>query len=315
MRRGSCEVRRVAILVQARSGYFRQRGACVVSAGEQGSTQRPRANVMALGRSLIRRQLSIYNWILPSICALKRNEAPITALCVYRIKNVPNVLKMIQQLPGGAEVRLHALGEVSSDLVQWTVSSGPGPRMVLLNALFEVRPVISGSWLVIFDDDASFLMPGKTKFFDWAVSAELDIAQPSIHVGQPASHGSRRTQPPSTVRQVGFVEVGPVVAFSPGAVRGIDIFPANSEMGWGADVRWALEAARIGVRMGIVDATPIFHRGAIGVAYDITREERLLTQTLLEHGVSWRQMMSSHIATWRPCQRHPPWLKGDDSAR
>lgn len=232
---------------------------------------------------------------------------PITALCVYRERNASNVLAMIQQLPNLTELRLHALDHVSEKLAPWTIASGPGARMDLLRALLEFQQISPDSWLAIFDDDTHFVAPGQTKFFDYVVAGGFQIAQPSIHTGNPTSHGSRHTHPLSTAREVGFVEVGPMVAFSPRAVKSVSIFPAFSKMGWGADVIWAQESKNLGLRMGVVDAAPVRHLGPIGVAYNALVEERILESALRDGDISWSQFMSSHYATWRPWKRRPPW--------
>lgn len=106
-------------------------------------------------------------------------------------------------------------------------------------------------------------------------------------------------------RTVRMVEVGPVLALSPSAVAQVCPFPGDSGMGWGLDVRWSQLP---GLRHGYVDATPIRHHGAVGVAYEKRDETRRLDDELARAGVDSLPDMAQTLERWPVWSRRPPWL-------
>lgn len=70
-----------------------------------------------------------------------RLSVPVVAACVYRARNAKHVARMVQQLPDGADVRLHALADPVPALDSLTLSTGPGARMPLLQRLLDSAPV------------------------------------------------------------------------------------------------------------------------------------------------------------------------------
>ena len=239
------------------------------------------------------------HWPVPPL------TAPVVACCVYREVNAPFVRRMLHQLPDGAEVRLHALGAVPGDLERLTLSAGPGLRMPLLQSLLDAAPVAPDAWVVVFDDDTDFAQPGRSAFLDIAAAAGFDIAGAAIDVRQPRTFPHTRVARASMARTVRMVEVGPVLALSPRAVTQICPFPSDSGMGWGLDVRWSQLP---GLRHGYVDATPIRHHGAVGVAYEKRDETRRLDDELTRAGVDSLPDMAQTFERWPVWSRRPPWL-------
>lgn len=259
-----------------------------------------------LGRRALSSKIASWSAFLPR-WRIPEMQEPLVALCVYRQRNAENVLEFLDQLPTGSDVRLHALDRTDTRLSANTIGTGAGSRMVLLRGLLESSPLGPDSWLLLFDDDAVFVRNGRTCFLDFAASAEVDVAGPSIQTGQAVSHMTMKTHPLRTVREVGFLEVGPVVAFSPRARSTLEIFHPHAAMGWGSDIRWAAQARRLGLRMGIVDATPILHRGALGAAYDNDAEVRQVASAFKETGLNWEDLSVPNARSWRPWQRRAPW--------
>jgi hypothetical protein len=62
------------------------------------------------------------------------------------------------------------------------------------------------------------------------------------------------------------VEIGPVTALHADAFEALLPFP-DLRMGWGLDARWSALAAERGLRLGIVDATPVRHEQPVAAAY------------------------------------------------
>jgi hypothetical protein len=72
------------------------------------------------------------------------------------------------------------------------------------------------------------------------------------------------------VREVGFVEIGPVTAFARATFPALLPFP-ELRMGWGLDAHWAALARERRWRCGVTDAIAIRH-GAAPAADAYSRE-------------------------------------------
>ena len=75
------------------------------------------------------------------------------------------------------------------------------------------------------------------------------------------------------VREVSFVEIGPVTAFAHATFPVVLPFP-ELRMGWGLDAHWAAVAREQDWRCGVIDAVSIRH-GAAPVADAYSREAAL----------------------------------------
>ncbi len=233
---------------------------------------------------------------------------PLVACCVYRSRNAAHVRTLIGQLPPGVDVRLHALDDVHDTLADRTLGQGRGARMPLLGSLVDAAPVPTDAWIVLFDDDAQFARRGTTRFFDVAVRAGFDIAQPAIDPGQPHSYSLTLVRFLSIARRSLMVEVGPVVAIAPTARDIVLPFPDWSTMGWGVDVQWADRARRAGLTLGIVDAEPVLHHGAIAAAYETSREAASFDRALRDAGISSiDELLKWPRPRWSLWRREPPW--------
>ncbi len=78
-------------------------------------------------------------------------------------------------------------------------------------------------------------------------------------------------------RRTRFVEIGPLFSMRRDAVRHLFPFCEESPMGWGYDFVWPVVMERAGLRMGIIDATPIAHNLRKSVTY-------------YDHDSAWREM-------------------------
>ncbi len=231
---------------------------------------------------------------------------PVAHYCIYRRSNAGLVTALVRDLPAGSLVALHALDETAPELAAMTRAVGPGPRMALLDALIRRHPPL-GRPVLITDDDISFVGTGACRFSGYAAAAAFDIAQPAH---QPTSHATffvTRVVPLSTARETRFVEIGPVVLFSPRVQPHVLPFPADAGMGWGLDVAWA-GLREQGYRLGVIDATPIIHHGPVAAAYDQAEARAAQQQHLLRAGVSSAHELAGNVGrTWRPWQRQPRW--------
>lgn len=237
-------------------------------------------------------------------------SAPVTAYCVYRSKNATYVREIVQNLPTGSTAHLHALDHQATSLTPWTRSHGPGPRIPLLQSLIDRHQPSEGRHLMIFDDDVTFLGDGARQFPGYCDRAGLDIAQPAHQPKSVHSFRVTRVAPLSTVRLTRFVESGPVVLLSPGAQGEVLPFPNDARMGWGLDVYWSGLIEK-GLRLGVVDATPVIHHGAVAADYDNADEYAYQEKYLARAGISSPHELAGNVGfTWRPWQRSAKWRDG-----
>lgn len=236
-------------------------------------------------------------------------EPPVSAYAVYRARNAGNVLRLIRELPPGSDVHLHALDEPASDLSAWTRASGPGARMPLLQSLMDARPPHEGRHVLVFDDDVVFRRSTPARFVGLAVAAGFDLAQPAHGIKSIRSFRFNRVAWLSTARRTRMVEIGPVLLISPRAQRLVLPLPGDAGMGFGLDVRWA-ELRSAGLELGVVDATPIRHLGAIASAYSLTDELANLEDALQSLGYSSVYDLDEPLEgpAWRPWQASAPWV-------
>lgn len=78
-------------------------------------------------------------------------------------------------------------------------------------------------------------------------------------------------------------------------------------MGWGLDVQWS-GLRRNGLRLGVIDATPVHHFGRVAADYDTGPEAEVNARYLREAEVaSVHDLAHNTGRTWRPWQRAPRW--------
>ncbi len=187
--------------------------------------------------------------------------------------------------------------------------------MPLLGRLLAEHPAEAGQYVVLADDDVELSTRWGGRFPALARAACLDFAMPAHAPG--SAHTFRVTQQraTTTARLTEFVEIGPLVLLSPRAVARVVPFPAEARMGWGLDVAWSL-LLRDGLRLGVVDATPMRHLGAVGVAYDQEFERAELERSCRAAGVESAYDMARETGqVWRPWQRRPAWAPDPTTGR
>jgi hypothetical protein len=232
----------------------------------------------------------------------------LAAYCVYRARNASTVRRFVDELPVDAAVHLHALDAVAPALQAWTRSSGPGWRMSLLQALIDTDAPGEDAYVCIFDDDVVFTRHSAGRFAALAVAAGFDIAQPAHGIRSSRSFHFNKVGWLSTARRTRMVEVGPVVLLSPRAQAAVLPFDRDAGMGYGLDVRWSSLRGH-GLTLGVVDATPVMHLGAVGADYALPDELALLDAALQEQGLSSVYDLDVPLEgpRWRPWQPLPPW--------
>jgi hypothetical protein len=182
----------------------------------------------------------------------------------------------------GWPVLLHALDSPHPALASWTRSVGPGNRFENLNRLLpHVDPT---RWTVVSDDDVVLPRRGIESLVAICCRMGFDIAQPAHRVDSYYSHVFTRRWPGLVARVTGFVEIGPMVVFSPAIWPLVSPFPEEG-MGWGTDVEWS-NLRSVGMRLGIIDAIPLVHLSPPGMNYDVAAEVERLEKVLQSSGLT-----------------------------
>lgn len=232
----------------------------------------------------IRRALRTIDALDPSIRrVLTAAPPPAQLLCVYRSEHWRNVAVLAEQCRSlGWPVFLHALDHSHPSLAQDTVSVGVGGRFRNLNRLAERAD--PGRWTIVTDDDVVLPYGGLDQMVELCRIAALDIAQPAHRADSYYNHRFTRRRPGLILRITGFVEIGPMVVFSPEAWPLVIPFPEEG-MGWGTEIQWHdLRAA--GLTLGILDALPLVHLGKPARSYDPLVEQRNIEALLRQRGMT-----------------------------
>jgi GT2 family glycosyltransferase len=134
-----------------------------------------------------------------------------------------------------------------------------------LNLLLGAHPAANHDWLLVIDDDVELPRGFLDRFLFLCERFSLVLAQPAHRLNSHAAWPVTRRRPTSVVRETGFVEIGPVTAFTRVTFPVLLPFP-ELRMGWGLDVHWAALAREHGWRCGVTDAVSIRHLAAPAAA-------------------------------------------------
>lgn len=132
------------------------------------------------------------------------------------------------------------------------------PKFLLVNDL--TADAARFDWILLVDDDVELPPDFIDSFIDLAERYDFALCQPARTVDSYIDHPLVMQNPGVKARQTRFVEIGPVTAIRRDAAQLILPVAADCGMGWGLDYVWPRVMEDAGLRMGIVDATPIAHR-------------------------------------------------------
>ena len=233
---------------------------------------------------------------------------PASLVGIYRARNARYVRAVSEPAhERGWKVAWWALDEIVDELAEWTVGTGAGVRLPLLNEVLRLSESSEG-WLVISDDDVVFDRGDVLALVSLSTHAELDLAQPA-RSEKDVDHVITAARRLSVARRTSFVEIGPLFAVGPGWRDRIVPFPEERGMGWGLELEWH-ELHREGCELGIVDAVRVRHMGQRGEGYDFRADVHRVHAELEERGFAGWSDVQKTLATWRPWQRSPGWLRG-----
>jgi GT2 family glycosyltransferase len=147
------------------------------------------------------------------------------------------------------------------DVELHTCPPGGRGKFENLNRLLAEHPVGECDWLLVVDDDVSLPHGFVDRFLFLCERFSLQLAQPAHRLRSHAAWPQTRRRARAVVREVSFVEIGPVTAFARTTFPVLLPFP-ELRMGWGLDVHWAAIARERGWGCGVIDAVSIRHCAA-----------------------------------------------------
>jgi len=153
------------------------------------------------------------------------------------------------------------LGRSRHEVELHTTPPGGGGKFENLNGLLAAHPVGDRDWLLVIDDDVVLPRGFLDRLLLLAERFSFDLVQPAHRARSHAAWRVTRRRPGVLARQTGFVEIGPVTAFSRETFSTLLPFP-ELRMGWGLDLHWAALARARGWRCGVLDAVAIAHMAA-----------------------------------------------------
>ncbi|MCR6476970.1 hypothetical protein NU688_12485 [Variovorax sp. ZS18.2.2] len=185
---------------------------------------------------------------------------------VYMADKPNTAAHLVHQLAGSAQhnvcqrwIALAPGGAGRFDLpCTYKVVTAPAPKFSLLDQLTE--DALDFDWVLLCDDDVE-VGPG---FLDALIRLsdkhDFALSQPARTSDSFTDHPIVQVIPGVAARRTRFVEIGPVVCIRRDACKLLLPFGPEVGMGWGLDFVWPVKLEHRGLRMGILDATPIAHR-------------------------------------------------------
>jgi len=133
------------------------------------------------------------------------------------------------------------------------------PKFRIVNDLLAAEDLSRYDYVLLTDDDV--VMPDG--FLDAFIGLQeklgFAIAQPARTSNSYIDHPIVEQANGLLARETRFVEIGPVVSFHRSAYDVVFPFDLASPMGWGYENVWSLRLGERGLKMGILDATPVDH--------------------------------------------------------
>jgi hypothetical protein len=194
------------------------------------------------------------------------------------------------------EQRWVALGKapVPDELVAVTAwqERPPAGKFVLLNRLLAQGDLDRHDVVLFADDD--IVLPGGfiDRYLELVTRHDLALAQPAHTHDSYTYHPIVEQLDGLDARRTRFVEIGPLLSMRRDALRLLTPFDEASPMGWGYDYVWPVAVEEAGLRMGIVDATPVAHNLRKPVALYDNRDAAIAMQRFL----STRRHLARHDA-------------------
>jgi len=151
--------------------------------------------------------------------------------------------------------------EQSEEVKSFTVTSlqKGTPKFILLNALLAKEDLTTYDFIIVCDDDIVLPENFLERYLDAVTRYDFAMAQPARTHNSYIDHHFVNQLDGLMARRTRFVEIGPLFSIRKDLYGLLLPFDERSPMGWGYDFVWPCLIEGQGLRMGIVDATPVEH--------------------------------------------------------
>ncbi len=133
----------------------------------------------------------------------------------------------------------------------------PRPRFAVLNELLAGIPLDPYAYVLVCDDDARYPEAFLDRYLALVGRHDLALAQPARTHESYRAHAIAEQMEGLDARLTRFVEIGPLFSMRRDAARLLVPFDEGSPTGRGYEFVWPVVLEAAGLRMGIVDATPL----------------------------------------------------------
>lgn len=134
------------------------------------------------------------------------------------------------------------------------------PKFSVINRLLAQCSLENIDYLLITDDDIELPAGFLDQYLRLVKQYDFAVAQPARTHDSYIDHFFVERLDGIIARQTMFVEIGPFVSIRKDAIPLLTPFDLTSPMGWGYDFVWPVLLTKAGIKLGIVDATPVRHR-------------------------------------------------------
>lgn len=133
------------------------------------------------------------------------------------------------------------------------------PKFALLNRLLHGIDPARYDFILLCDDDIQLPESFLDSLLDRQSKYDFALAQPARTHNSYTDHRIVEQVDGLDARRTRFVEIGPVVSLRRDAAAILLPFDEDCGMGWGLDFLWPVAIESAGLKMGIIDATPVAH--------------------------------------------------------
>jgi len=133
------------------------------------------------------------------------------------------------------------------------------PKFRIVNDLLAGEDLSRYDYVLLTDDDVVMPEGFLDAFIGLQEKLGFAVAQPARTSNSYIDHPIVEQAKGLLARETRFVEIGPVVSFHRSAYDLVFPFDLTSPMGWGYENVWSLRLGERGLKMGILDATPVDH--------------------------------------------------------
>lgn len=152
----------------------------------------------------------------------------------------------------------------------------PRPRFALVNELLAGVSLDRYAYVLVCDDDFRVPEAFVDRYLALVGRHDLALAQPARTHGSHVEHAITEQMEGLDARLTRFVETGPLFSIRRDALRLLVPFDEAAPEGRGCEFVWPVALETAGLRMGIVDATPLTCDLRPPGLRDVAAEQRLM---------------------------------------